>query len=193
MSAKRNKKSVRESPQFAATALATNHMDTNISGSDRLAIVWDADLPIVRTPYLQTAQAQEGGLIDYHARTGVAEVKERLNTLETRVGEVESTLEGLGVRLDQVSGVPRESVSKTLSDLLRDVAAVRATYVSPTSDGYQVILTYPDSMPLVDFLRAVVPLEIEIDKRYKNVYFDFEHVPESGFSIRSFPDAKPLQ
>jgi hypothetical protein len=188
-----NRKIVRKSAQVTAAATGANHMDTNTSGLSTPGVAWDANLPVAASPYLQTAQAEQVGLVDFHARADVDKIKNRLNTLEAKISEAESSLEGLSAKLDQVSGTPRESISRTLSGLLRNVAAVRSAFISPTSDGYQVILTYPDSMPLVDFLRTVIPVEIEIDKRYKNTYFDFEHVPESDFSIRSFPDARALE
>jgi hypothetical protein len=193
----RDSKSFKKQTPVTATALPANHVessriDTNTSGSATSFVAWDADLQVANA-YSQTAQTREGVLVDYHARAALEEVKSRLNILEAKVGEMGAAVEGLGTKLDHLSGSPQESISRTLLGLLRNVGPLRAAYLSPTSDGYQVILTYPDSTPLVDFLRAVVPIEIEIDKRYKNVYFDFEHVPESDFSIRSFPDAKLLQ
>jgi hypothetical protein len=169
---------------------------TSVSGGTSLTggystFIYPSGFQYGEPQYPSTAQPQR--LVDYHARADIEEIKQVIGQFESRFAHLE---EGVGTvisRLDRIEGLPTESISANLANLLRNIPSIRGGYFWPTTDGYEILLTYPDLMPLVEFLEAVVPAEIEIDRRYKNIYFDFQHLPESEFSLESFPNAKPIR
>jgi hypothetical protein len=152
--------------------------------------IYPSGFQYVEPQYASTAQPQR--LVDYHARADIEEIKQAIGRFESRFTDLGESVGAVISRLDRIEGLPTESISANLANLLRNIPSIKAGYFWPTTDGYEVLLTYPDSMPLVEFLEAVVPAEIEIDRRYKNIYFDFQHLPESEFSLESFPNAKPI-
>lgn len=137
--------------------------------------------------------AQSLPLFDIQARADIDNIKNILTRQDAVSQRIEETVDELGIRLDRIEGAANKSISETVTNFLQNVERIRAVYLEPTNDGYRVILTYPSSITLVEFLNEVVPAEIEIDKRYKDVYFDFTHLMESDFSITSFPKAKKLK
>lgn len=197
MSRARNKQNGKNIPKSTLMTLGEMSRAANTSGSTYYARYDNADYSGVSSQgtttippinYPSTAQPQR--LVDFRARVEIDEVKNKLAQQAALFQRMEDTVTTLETRLDRFEGAANKSISETVAHFLHNVKDARATYIEPTSDGYRVIVTYPSSMRLVDFLEEAVPAEIEIDRRYKEVYFDFTHLPEDKFSLSSFPNAK---
>jgi hypothetical protein len=68
-----------------------------------------------------------------------------------------------------------------VKNALLAVKQVDGIYVMSTEDGYNIVVTYPESMRLGEVLKKLVPIEIGLSRKYKNT-INFEYVPASDFS-----------
>jgi len=81
-------------------------------------------------------------------------------------------------------GLPPKSRGDAVADLKKafsSLADVEGVYVRASAQGYDVIVTYPEEKRLGEILKALVPTEIELLKKYGNT-FDFEYVPSTSLS-----------
>jgi len=148
------------------------------------------EIPV--TPGQSFPSTQPQALYDYHAHAAIEELKAQLSQFAATQDELNAKFETVMAKLDLASDSKHDSLSQLMVKRFRGISALKSLHISPTDDGYTIILTYPESMSLLEFLKEVVPAEIDMDRRFKEVYFDFKHIPESEFSIRSFPNAKPI-
>jgi len=104
--------------------------------------------------------------------------------VERQLSDVEARISRIGVPFND------QNVLEQLRERLQEITLLQSAYAVATEDGFEVLMIYKDNASLADVLEAVVPFETELDRRFKNTFFDFEHIQESEFLITDYPNAE---
>jgi hypothetical protein len=103
---------------------------------------------------------------DDEIRDDVAILRKDLSELAARVGRADSQRARVAI-----------ATLRRIKNGFADVEYAKGVYVKQNSKGYDVVVTYPDSMRLGEALKALVPIEIKISRENKNTPIEFEYVP----------------
>ena len=107
----------------------------------------------------------------------------KLEALEHRQDEIMAKLLEMSKKLERKS---KPSLSEVSLEHLRNsfsrIGLVKGIYAHSTQDGYEVVITYPESERLGEVLKKLVPIEVELTRKYKDIPIEFEYLPTSDFS-----------
>jgi len=103
---------------------------------------------------------------DDEIRDDIARLREDFSELATRVGRADSRKSRAAL-----------TILRRIKSSFAKVEQARGVYVNPTSEGCEVVVTYPDSMRLGEALKTLVPIEIELSRQCKDTPIEFEYLP----------------
>jgi hypothetical protein len=103
---------------------------------------------------------------DDEIRDDVAILRKDLSELAKRVRRADSQRARIAI-----------ATLQRIKNGFANVEHAKGVYVNKTSTGYDVVVTYPDSMRFGEALKTFVPVEIKISRESKNTPIEFEYVP----------------
>jgi len=99
------------------------------------------------------------------------DVEDRVSTLEKEVNKIVADVDEIKTQLRMKTSLKEETL-RQFKEMISEIPEVKEAYYLETTDGFD-FWTLFESSNRIGTLQKIVQVQVELDRTYKDVYFDF--------------------